>query len=47
MSRGRPQKSNKVIGINGIRVEHVVTKDDNYNNTISYPKMLIAALNES
>ena len=31
---------NKVIGINDIRVEHVITKDDNYNNTIPYPKVV-------
>jgi len=38
-SKGRPKKSNNVIEINDIRVEHIVTKDDAYNNKVSYLKI--------
>lgn len=40
MSRGRPRKQNKLIEINDIRCEHIVTKDDNYENKVSYLKIV-------
>ena len=36
MSRYRSIKNTKAIEINDIRVEHITTKDDKYNNTLPY-----------
>ena len=40
--RGRPKgrKQNNVIEINNIKLEHIITKTDNYENEISYLKVV-------
>ena len=40
MSRGRPTKNTKIIEVHAIRIEHIITKDDKYNNTMSYLKIV-------
>jgi hypothetical protein len=38
--RGRPRKNNNIIEINNIRLEFIITKTDNYENDISYLKVI-------
>ena len=38
--RGRPKKNNNIIEINNMKLEFIVTKTDNYNNDISYLKVI-------
>ena len=39
-SRGRPRKNNNIIEINNINLEFIITKTDNYENDISYLKVI-------
>ena len=38
--RGRPKKSTNIIEINNIKLEFIVSKTDNYENEISYLKVI-------
>ena len=38
--RGRPPKSNNTVTINELIVEYLSTKNDNYNNEVSYFKIV-------
>jgi hypothetical protein len=38
--RGRPRKNNNIIEINNIKLEFIITKTDNYENEISYLKVI-------
>ena len=40
MSRGRPKKNNNIIEVNNIKLEFIITKADNYQNEISYFKII-------
>ena len=42
--RGRPKKNNKIIGIKDLKLEFIITKPDNYNNEISYLKVIDKSL---
>ena len=39
-TRGRPRKNNNIIEINNIKLEFIITKTDNYENDISYLKVI-------
>ena len=39
-TRGRPTKNTNVLVINDLVVEYLTTKKDNYNNEISYFKIV-------
>ena len=39
-TRGRPTKNTNVLVINDLVVEYLTTKTDNYNNEISYFKIV-------
>ena len=39
-SRGRPRKETKLIEINDIRCEYITTKEDKYENEVSYIKIV-------
>ena len=39
-SRGRPKKNNNIIEVNNIKLEFIITKTDNYENDISYLKII-------
>ena len=38
--RGRPTKSTNIIEINNIKLKSIITKTDNYENDISYLKVI-------
>ncbi len=38
--RGRPAKSNNTVTVNELVVEYLSTKNDNYNNEVSYFKIV-------
>ena len=38
--RGRPRKSTTVIEVSNIKLEYINTKTDNYENEISYLKVI-------
>ena len=38
--RGRPRKNNNIIEIKDLKLEFIITKTDNYNNEISYLKVI-------
>ena len=38
--RGRPRKNNNIIEIKDLELEFIITKTDNYNNDISYLKVI-------
>ena len=38
--RGRPRKNNTIIEIHNIKLEYIITKTDNYENEISYLKVI-------
>ena len=38
--RGRPKKNNNIIEVNNIKLEFIITKTDNYENDISYLKII-------
>ena len=38
--RGRPKKNNNIIEIKDLKLEFIITKTDNYNNEISYLKVI-------
>ena len=38
--RGRPKKNNNVIEVDNIKLEYIITKTDNYQNEISYLKVI-------
>ena len=38
--RGRPKKNNNIIEIKDLKLEFIITKADNYNNDISYLKVI-------
>ena len=38
--RGRPRKAANVIEVNNIKLEYIITKTDNYENEISYLKVI-------
>ena len=38
--RGRPRKNNNIIEINNIKLEFIISKTDNYENEISYLKVI-------
>ena len=38
--RGRPRKSTNIIEVNNIKLEFIVTKTDDYENSISYIKII-------
>ena len=38
--RGRPRKSTNVIEVTNIKLEYIITKTDNYENEISYLKVI-------
>ena len=38
--RGRPRKNNNIIDINNIKLKLIITKTDNYENEISYLKVI-------
>ena len=38
--RGRPRKATNVIEVNNIKLEYIITKTDNYENEISYLKVI-------
>ena len=37
-NRGRPKLSNKIIEVNDIRCEFIISKTDNYENEVSFFK---------
>ena len=39
-TRGRPKKNNNIIEVNNIKLEFIITKADNYQNEISYFKII-------
>lgn len=39
-TRGRPRTNNNIIEINNIKLEFIITKTDNYENDISYLKVI-------
>ena len=39
-TRGRPKKNNNIIEIKDLKLEFIITKADNYNNDISYLKVI-------
>jgi len=39
-TRGRPKKNNNIIEIKDLKLEFIITKTDNYNNDISYLKVI-------
>ena len=39
-TRGRPRKNNNIIEIKDLKLEFIITKTDNYNNEISYLKVI-------
>ena len=39
-TRGRPRKNNNIIEVNNIKLEFIITKADNYQNEISYFKII-------
>ena len=39
-TRGRPKKNNNIIEIKDLELEFIITKTDNYNNDISYLKVI-------
>ena len=38
--RGRPTKATNAIEVNNIKLEYIMTKTDNYQNEISYLKVI-------
>ena len=39
-TRGRPKKNNNIIEIKDLKLEFIITKTDNYDNEISYLKVI-------
>ena len=39
-TRGRPKKNNNIIEIKDLKLEFIITKTDNYNNEVSYLKVI-------
>ena len=40
IGRGRPKQNNNIIEVNNIKLEFIITKTDNYENDISYLKII-------
>ena len=40
MTKGRPKSNNKIIEVNNIRCEFIISKTDNYGNEVSYLKIV-------